>query len=172
MLMLTAWGISQALPDTPLGVMGEVGVLLAWAVSLLVAGVVPFGEVRSLARYARDATRHDSKRGLRARIAKLDGLDAELVDRVVRKKHSPEVVAEHTGMSKDEVMARTVRALRSACGGGEPTESDAKLGHLILVRRPRAERDIGLMTMVHEGADPLDADLLMRAATVASHGRS
>jgi O-antigen/teichoic acid export membrane protein len=163
-LMLAAWGVAQALPDTPLGVVGEVGVLLAWAGSLFVAGVVPFGEVRSLAGYAHAVARHDSKRRLRDRIAKLDGLDAELVDQVVRRRQPPEVVAERSGMSPDEVMAHVVHALRSAANGGEPTEADAQLGHLILTRRPRAERDMGLMTMVHEGADPIDADLLVRAS--------
>ena len=71
-------------------------------------------------------------------------------------------------MSADEVMAYVVHALRSAAGGGEPTEADARLGHLILTRRPRAERDLGLMAMVHEGADPIDADLVVRATAAAS----
>jgi O-antigen/teichoic acid export membrane protein len=172
-LMLGAWGIAQALPDTPLGVVGEVAVLLAWAGSLFAVGVVPFDEVRSLARYAHAVTRHDSKRKLRDRIAKLDGLDAELVDQVVRRRQPPEAVAERSGMSADEVMAHVVHALRSAANGGsgEPTEADAKLGHLILTRRPRAERDMGLMTMVSEGADPIDADLLVRAAEASSPRR-
>jgi O-antigen/teichoic acid export membrane protein len=166
-LMLAAWGISRALPDTPLGVVGEVAVLLAWAGSMFLTGIVPFAEVRSLAGYALHVSRHDSKRQLRARIAKLDGLDAELVDEVVRRRQSPEAVAERAGMSADEVMGRVVHALRSACSGGEPTEADAKLGHLILVRRPRAERDMGLMALAHEGADPIDADLIVRAMAAA-----
>ena len=167
-LMLAAWGISRALPDTALGVVGEVAVLLTWVASLFLARIVPFGEVRSLARYARDTAEKDSKRQLRARIAKLDGLDAALVDQVVRQRRPPEAVAEQAGMSADEVMARVVHALRSAATGGEPTDADAKLGHLILVRRPRAERDMGLIAMVHEGADPIDADLIVRTAAAVS----
>jgi O-antigen/teichoic acid export membrane protein len=171
-LTIVAWGISHTLlPSSVLGVIGEVVVLLAWAAAMFLAGIVPFGEVRSLARYARHATGNESKRRLRARIAELDGTDAELVDQMVRRKHPPETVAERTGMSEDEVMARTVHALRSAAGGGEPTEVDTKLGHLILIRRPRAERDVGLMTMVHEGADPIDADLVVRAAAAATSRR-
>lgn len=171
-LTLAVWGASHLLlPDTPLGVVGEVAMLLLWAAALFPTGLVPFEEVRSFARYARDATGIDSKRRLRERIAALDGVDAELVDQMVRKKRSPEAVAERTGMSEDEVMARTVHALRSACGGGEPTESDAKLGHLILIRRPHAEQHLGLMAIVNEGADPIDADLLMRAvAATTSRG--
>jgi O-antigen/teichoic acid export membrane protein len=173
LLTLAAWGISHLLlPDTPLGVVGEVAMLLLWAVALFLTGLVPFEEVRSLLRYARDATGNESKRRLRARIAALDGVDAELVDQMVRRRRSPEAVAESTGMTADEVMARTIHALRSAAGGGEPTEADAKLGHLILVRRPHAEQHIGLMSMVHEeGADPIDADLVMRAAAAATSRR-
>jgi len=170
-LMLGAWGISQALPDTPLGVVGEVAILLAWAAALFAIGLIPFAEVRSLARYAHDTYQTGSKRHLRARIEQLDGLDAELVDQVVRRRRPPEEVAEQAGMSPDEVMAHVVHALRCAAGGGEPTEADAKLGHLILVRRPRAERDVGLHLVIHEGADPLDADLVMRAAGAAGSGR-
>jgi O-antigen/teichoic acid export membrane protein len=170
-LMLGAWGISQALPNTPLGVVGEVGILLAWAAALFLTGIVPFAEVRSLVHYGRDTFNTGSKRHLRARIAELDGLDAELVDRVVRRRQPPEVVAEQAGMSPDEVMAHVVHALRSAAGGGEPTEVDAKLGHLILVRRPRAERDVGLHLAVYEGADPIDADLIIRAAAATGSAR-
>jgi O-antigen/teichoic acid export membrane protein len=170
-LMLAAWGISQALPDTPLGVVGEVGILLAWAAALFAAGIVPSTEVRALAHYARDTYSSGSKRHLRARIDQLDGLDAELVDQVVRRHRPPELVAEQAGMSSDEVMAHVVHALRSAAGGGDPTEADARLGHLILVRRPRAERDVGLHLAIHEGADPIDADLLMQAAGAAGSRR-
>jgi O-antigen/teichoic acid export membrane protein len=171
-LTFAAWAIAHTLlPDSTLGTIGKVALLLAWAGSLFVAGIVPFEEVRSLLRYARDSAGTDSKRQLRARIAQLDGVDADLVDQMIRQKRSPEAVAERTGMSADEVMARTVHALRSAAGGGEPTESDAKLGHLILIRRPHAEQHLGLMAMVHEGADPIDADLVVRAAAVVSSRR-
>ncbi|HEX6688955.1 MAG TPA: lipopolysaccharide biosynthesis protein [Solirubrobacterales bacterium] len=170
-LMLVAWGISQALPDTPLGVVGELAILLAWAASLFFADVVPFAELRSLVRYGQDTFQTGSKRHLRARIEKLDGLDAELVDRVIRRRQSPEQVAEQAGMSPDEVMAHVVHALRCAAGGGEPTEADAKLGHLILVRRPRAERDVGIHMAVHEGADPIDTDLIVRAVGAAGSRR-
>jgi len=160
-----------ALPDTPAGTVAKGALLFCWAVALVLTGVVPLGEARALARYARDASAVDSKRQLRARIAELDGLDAELVDQVVRRRRPPEEVARQTGMSPDDVMAHVVHALRCAGGGGEPTEADAKLGHLILVRRPRAERDLGLMTMVHEGADPLDADLIVQVTAATSRRR-
>jgi len=172
-LTLAAWGASHLLfPNTPLGVAGEVAALFVWAASLLVTRIVPFSEVRALFDYARHARSNDSKRRLRARIAALDGIDAELVDRVVRRKQPPEVVAEQTGMSADDVMARTVHALRRCCHGGEPTDSDARLGELILVRRPHAERQHGLRAMVAEGADPIDADLIVRAAGAVGSGRS
>lgn len=177
LLLLTAFTVGAAalghwiLPDTPAGVIAKLGLILCWPAALILTKVVPLAEVRALARYARDASGSDSKRRLRARIAQLDGLDAELVDQVVRLRRPPEEVASRTGMSPDEVMAHVVHALRCAGGGGEPTEADAKLGHLILVRRPRAERDIGLMTMVHEGADPIDADLVVRVAGAAAKGR-
>jgi O-antigen/teichoic acid export membrane protein len=171
-LTLGAWAIAHILlPDSTLGTLAKVVLLLAWAGSLFVARIVPFEEVHSLVRYARDSAGTDSKRRLRARIAQLDGVDADLVDQMIRKKRPPEVVAERTGMSADEVMARTVHALRSAAGGGEPTEADARLGHLLLVRRPHAEQHLGLMAIVHEGADPIDADLVVRAAAVVSSRR-
>lgn len=173
-LTVGIWGISHLLlPNGPLGLAGEIVALLIWVVALFLTRIVPFDEVRAFAGYARHARSNDSKRRLREKIAALDGVDAELVDRMVRKKHPPEQVAEQTGMSTDEVMARTVHALRCACGGhGEPAESDARLGHLILVRRPHAERQHGLQQMVHEGADPIDADLLMRAVAAATSRRA
>lgn len=170
-LTLLAWLVSRfLLPDTPLGIVGEVVVLLIWTVALLLTKLVPLDEVRALVRYARHATRNDSKRRLREQIAALDGVDAELVDRVIRRHDPPEAVAARTGMSSDEVMARTIHALRCACGGGEPTEADARLGRLLLLSRPHAERHHGLMAMVAEGADPLDADRISRAAKAATGG--
>ncbi|HEX3174191.1 MAG TPA: lipopolysaccharide biosynthesis protein [Solirubrobacterales bacterium] len=172
LLTLAAWAISHLLfPDTLLGVVGEVAILLLWGAALFLVRIVPFEEVRSLVSYVRDATGIESKRRLRARIAALDGVDAQLVDQLVRQKHAPEDVAARTGLSEDEVMARAVHALRSAAGGGEPTESDAKLGHLLLIRRPHAEQHLGLMAMVNEGADPIDADLVVRAAAAANSRR-
>lgn len=171
-LTMAAWGISHLLfPNTPLGVAGEVAALLIWTASLFLVRIVPFGEVRAFVDYARHARSNDSKRRLRERIAALDGIDAELVDRVVRRKQRPEEVAEQTGLSEDDVLARTVHALRRCCHDGEPTESDARLGELILVRRPHAERQHGLQAMVAEGADPIDADLIVRAAGAAGSRR-
>lgn len=160
------------LPDTVWGTVAKVALFACWVGALMLTRVVPAAEARALLRYARDASGVDSKRRLRARIAELDGLDAELVDQVVRRRVPPEEVATRTGMSPDEVMAHVVHALRCAGGGGEPTEADAKLGHLILIRRPRAERDMGLMAMVHEGADPLDADLIVRVSAAATSRRA
>ena len=172
-LTLTAWLTSRfLLPEIGLGLIAELAVLLLWAVSLFPTGLVPFAEVRALASFARHATSNESKRKLRARIAALDGVDAELVDCIIRRKDPPEQVAEHTGLSEDEVMARTVHALRRAAGGGEPTESDAELGRLILVRRSHAEQHHGLKEMVDDGADPIDADLVMRAAGAATARRA
>jgi O-antigen/teichoic acid export membrane protein len=171
-LTLAVWLVAKwVLPDSVGGTVARLALLLAWAGAVLATGIVPMREMRALARLARDASGVDSRRRLRARIAELDGLDAELVDEVVRRRRPPEVVAERTGMSADEVMAHVVHALRSAAGGGEPTEDDARLGHLILIRRPRAERDLGLMAIVHEGADPIDADLVVRATAAASRRR-
>lgn len=170
---LGAWGVSHLLlPGGTLGLGGEIAVLLAWVALLFVTGIVPLAELRAFAGYARHTTRNDSKRRLRERIAALDGVDAELVDRLIRRKEHPERVAERVGMSEDEAMARAVHALRRCCNGagGEPTDSDAKLGRLVLIPRPHAERQHGLQALVNNGADPLDADLIVRA--VAASGRS
>jgi O-antigen/teichoic acid export membrane protein len=168
-LTLAVWGVSHLLlPGGAIGLAGEVVAFALWAALLFATRIVPFGEVRALAQYARHATRNDSKRRLRARIAELDGVDAELVDRVVRRKQPLEAVAAQTDLSEDEVMARTVHALRCACNGGEPCEFDARLGRLLLIPRPYAERQHGLREMVDEGADPIDADLVMRAAGAAT----
>lgn len=168
-LTLAAWLIARfALPDTPLGVVGEVAVLLGWAVALFLTKLVPFAELRALAQYARHATSNHSKRRLRKRIDELDGTDAELVDRILRKRQPPEEVAAETGVSEDEAMARTVHALRRAAGGGGPTESDTELGRLVLIRRPHAEQQHGLKELVNNGTDPIDADLIKRAAAAAT----
>ena len=169
-LTIAVWGVSHLLlPGGAVGVAGEVTALLAWVGLLFATGIVPFDEVRAFAGYARHARRNDSKRRLRERIAALDGVDAELVDRLVRRKEHPEQVAERVGMSEEEAMSRAVHALRRCCNGdgGEPSESDAELGRLVLVRRPHAERQHGLQELVAAGADPIDADLIVRAAGAA-----
>ena len=86
---------------------------------------------------------------------------------MVRRGQSPEAVAEQMGMSTEEVMAGIVHALRRAACGGEPSEMDARLGELILTPRPHAERHHGLQRRVLDGADPIDADLIVRAAGAA-----
>jgi hypothetical protein len=71
-------------------------------------------------------THNDSKRRLRARIAALDGVDAELVDCVVRRQDPPEQVAEQTGLSEDDVIAEPSRPCavqRAAASRASPTRS-------------------------------------------------
>lgn len=171
-LSLGVWAVAhQLLPDTVLGAAVKAALLLGWVAALVAMRVVPFDEVRGLTRYARDAGGIDSRRRLRERIEALDGLDAILVDEVVRRRHHPELVAERLGISEEEVLACTVQALRTAVGGGEPRETDVALGHLILVKRPRAERDNGVLAMVIEDADPTDADLVRWAAGAARRRR-
>jgi len=163
---------NQLLPDTPVGVALKLVLMLGWAAALLRLGVVPAGEVRGLGRYVRQATGIDNRRHLRERIEALDGIDAVLVEEVVRRRQLPEVVAGRLGMDRDEVLACTVQALRDAAGGGDPADTDVALGELILVSRPRAERDGGVLQMAVEHADPTDADLVKRAAAaVGNSGR-
>lgn len=171
-LSLAVWAIAhQLLPDTAAGTAATVALLAAWAAALAAVRVVPLEEVRGLARYARERSGIDSRRHLRESIDALDGHDAILVDEVVRRRRPPELVAERLGISEEEVLACTVQALRTAAGGGAPRETDVALGELILVERPRAERDTGLIQMVVEDADPTDADLVKRAVAVATSRR-
>jgi O-antigen/teichoic acid export membrane protein len=171
-LTLIVWLISKwLLPDTVGGTIVRMALLLGWAGALLATRIVPMEEVRAVTRLVRDATGIDSRRQLRSRIDDLDGVDALLVDEVVRRKRPPREVAEHTGLREEEVMANTVHVLRRAAGGGDSKETDAELGSLILQPMPRAERDNGLMGMVTNGADPIDADLVKRAAAAASSRR-
>ena len=171
-LTLGVWLLSEwLLPETLFGVAGRVALLLAWGAALPATGVVPMREARALARYARDAAGIDSRRQLRARIAALEGPDAVLVEELVRRCRPPQEVAERAGMSEDEVLAGAVQALRRAGGGGDPQPTDAELGGFLFLPRPRAESDIGLMSMVVRGADPLDADLVKRAAAAARSRR-
>jgi O-antigen/teichoic acid export membrane protein len=168
-LTLLAWLVSKwILPDTVAGSIATAALLLAWLGALLTTGIVPLAEVRALARLVRDASGVDSRRQLRGRIAALQGTDALLVDELVRRRRPPKEVAKHTGLSEEEVMARTVRVLRKAAGGGDAREIDAELGDALLRPGPRSERDLGLMALVTDGADPLDADLVMRAALAAT----
>ncbi|MET0304828.1 MAG: oligosaccharide flippase family protein [Solirubrobacterales bacterium] len=171
-LTVLAWLVSKwVLPDTALGTVATMALLLGWAGALLGAGIVPAAEVRAVGRLVRDASGIDSRRQLRARIAALDGADAQLVDEIVRHKRPPGEVGERLGLSEEEAMARTVHVLRQAAGGGEAKNTDADLGALLLLPIPRAERDNGLMSMVTAGADPLDADLVKRAVAAAGSGR-
>ena len=171
-LTLLAWLISHwVLPDTAIGTAARLLLLVGWGAALLAGGIVPMREVRAVGRLLRDASGIDSRRQLRARLASLDGLDAVLVDQVVRRKRPPQEVAEHTGLAEGEVMASTVQILRRAAGGGEPKDTDDELGTLLIRPMPRSERDTGVMEMVTNGADPLDADLVKRAVGAASRGR-
>jgi O-antigen/teichoic acid export membrane protein len=171
-ISLAVWLIARwVLPDTPLGAALELSLLLAWGWALLAARIVPIAEVRALGRLVRDATGIDSRRQLRERLAGLEGADAVLVEELVRRGRPAREVAERTGLSEEEAMARTVRVLRRAAGGGDAKETDAELGALLLLPMSRAERDNGLMTMVTDGADPIDADLVKRAVGAAKARR-
>lgn len=169
---LAVWSLARwALPDTAVGAVAGIVLLFAWAGALLATRIVPPAEVRAVGRLVRDATGIDSRRRLRARIAALDGTDAVLVDELIRRKRPPQEVAQRTGIAEEELMAKTVHVLREAAGGGDAKGTDAELGSLLLLPRPRAERDNGLMAMVTNGADPIDADLVKRAAGAASARR-
>jgi O-antigen/teichoic acid export membrane protein len=171
-LTLFVWLVSKwVLPDTVAGTIAKVAMLFAWAGALLATRVVPVAEVRAVWRLAHDATGIDSRRRLRARIADLEGVDATLVDELVRCRRPAQEVAERTGLTEEEVLANTVHALRKAAGGSDAKDTDAELGTLLLSPIARSERDNGLMVMVTNGADPLDADLLKRAAAAAASRR-
>jgi O-antigen/teichoic acid export membrane protein len=173
LLTVATWACAHwLLPDTTLGTVGKLALLLAWAGTLLATRIVPLGEVRALTRFAHDSTGEESSRQLRARIGELNGLDAALVDKVLRQGGPPRLVAGEMGMSEEEVLACTVQALRTAAtGGGEPREADVALGELLLVPRPRAERDKRLLELAEDGADPIDVDTIKRAAAVATMRR-
>lgn len=167
-LTLLTWAIADwLLPDDAVGTIAKLLLLLAWAGGVLAAGVVPLSDVRAVARFLRDASGVDSGRRLRARLASLDGVDRALVDQLVRRTLPMHEVAARTGLCEDEAIARAVQVLRLAAGGSEPQATDLELGRLLFVSRPRAERDLGLMAMVQSGADPLDVDLVKRAAAAA-----
>jgi O-antigen/teichoic acid export membrane protein len=156
------------LPDSTLGTIARLTLLLAWAGALLGTRIVPMAEVRAVVRFARDASGVDSRRALRARLGDLEGTDAVLVDELVRRRRSPQEVATRTGLGEKEAMARAVHALRGVAGGGASKETDAELGFLLLRPMSRSERDIGLMNMVTNGTDPIDADLIKRAVGAAT----
>jgi len=171
-LTVLVWLVARwALPDDPAGTVAKLALLLVWTTGLLATRIVPTAEVRAVGRFLRDASGIDSRRELRARLAALDGTDAVLVDEVVRRKRPPQEVAERTGLSEEDVIASTVHVLRRAAGGGEPKDTDSELGILLLRPMSRSERDIGVMSMVAAGADPIDADIVKRAAGVASSRR-
>jgi O-antigen/teichoic acid export membrane protein len=156
------------LPDSTLGTIARLALLLAWAGAMLRTGIVPMAEVRAVARFARDASGVDSKRALRARLGGLEGTDAVLVDELVQRRRPPQEVSKRTGLGEQEAMARAVHALRRVAGGGASRETDAELGFLLLRPMSRSERDLGLMNMVTNGADPIDADLIKRAVGAAT----
>lgn len=168
-LTLAVWLVAkELLPDTPVGTAAKLALLLGWAVGLLAAKIVPMSDVRAVGRFLRDASGIESRHQLRARLAGLEGTDAVLVDELVRRRRPPREAAERTGLSQEEALARTVHVLRRAAGGGEAKQTDAELGSLLLTPMTRSERDVGLMEMVTNGADPIDADLVKRALATAS----
>lgn len=168
-MALATWACAQfLLPDSTLGTAAKLALLVGWAAALLLTRIVPVPEVRALAIFARDSSGEESKHGMRAKLDGLEGLDALLVEEVVRRARHPHEVAERLEMSEHEVLACTVQALREAAGGGEPLYTDVAVGELILVPRPRAERDSGLLEIAAADADPIDADLLKRAAAAAA----
>jgi O-antigen/teichoic acid export membrane protein len=172
-LTLCVWLVTRwLLPDTSLGTVAKLGLLLAWVAALLATRIVPIAEVRAVGRFLRDASGVDSRRELRARLGSLDGTDALLVEQLVRHRRPPDEVAKQAGLGEEEALATAVHALRRAAGGAQARkETDAELGRLLLTPISRSERDIGVMGLVTDGADPLDADLVKRAAGVASRRR-
>jgi O-antigen/teichoic acid export membrane protein len=172
-LTLGVWLLSKwVIPETALGTIARLALLLGWALALLRAGIVPRSDVRAVRRFLRDATGIDSRRQLRDRIAGLEGTDALLVEELVRRRRPPREVAERTGLSEEQALAHTVHVLRRAAGGAEePKDSDAELGALLLTPMSRSERDMGVMQIVTNGADPIDADLVKRALAAAGSRR-
>jgi O-antigen/teichoic acid export membrane protein len=171
-LTLTVWLIAKwLLPDTTVGMIAKLALLLSWTGALLATKIVPMADVRAVGRFLRDASGIDSRRRLRQKIASLDGIDAVLVNEVVRQKRPPQEVAERIGLPEQEVMASTVQVLRKAAGGGDAKETDSELGTLLLRPMTRSERDIGVMNIVTKGGDPIDADLIKRAVVAAGSGR-
>jgi hypothetical protein len=170
-LSLAVWFVAGRLvPDTTAGTALRLVLLLGWAVALFAIRIVPLSDMRAAGRFLRDASGIDSRRELRRRIASLDGTDSVLIDELVRGRRSAGQAAERTGLSEEEAVASTVHLLRRAAGGGEPKESDAALGTLLLLKASRSERDVGIMRMVTDGADPIDIDLIKRAAAAARPG--
>jgi O-antigen/teichoic acid export membrane protein len=171
-LTVVVWLVSTVLPENPLGTAAKLVLLPAWAAALVRMQVVPTADMRAVSRFLRDASGIDSRRQLRARLAALDGTDALLVDDLARRKRPPAEVAERAGLSEEEALATTVQALRRAAGGAEePKDTDAELGALLFEPMTRSERDLQLMEMVTNGADPIDADLVKRAMAAASGQR-
>jgi len=168
-LTVAAWLVSRwLLPETTLGTLARLALLLGWAATLLRIGVVPRSDVHAVGRFLRDASGVDSRRELRARLAGLEGDDALLVEELVRRRRPPSEVADRTGLSEEEALAHAVRVLRRVAGGTEqPKETDARLGAVLLGRMTRSERDMGVMEIVTAGADPIEADLVKRAIAAA-----
>ena len=166
-IMLSAaliWVVGYyAVPNSPLGVGLKALMFFGWLSLVVARGVVPLDDVRSIFRYARDTSASESKRQLRRRLAQLDGRNAELVQELIVKGVSLDEVSRVAGLSKEEVLALTIHALRTAAIGGDPQQTDVELGQAILIPRPTAERDHMVMELVGNGADPVETDLIVRA---------
>jgi O-antigen/teichoic acid export membrane protein len=91
--------------------------------------------------------------------------DYAVIALLIRGRRPLAEVAHAAGVDEDEMRRRLVEALRRCTDLGGPREQDEMLADYLLMRTAFAEQEAAAREMFADGVDPLDADVLSRAAT-------
>jgi hypothetical protein len=166
LLFAVGWlGLAKLLGPEELGaaqVAVDVLALLAYPLALGLSSIVPKRHIVSALRVLRVGFGPRWATRVRARLTHEDHAVIELL---LRQNRSVDEVARARGIGEDHVRMRLVEALRRCSDLGRSREGDELLGDYLLMRGAFAEREAAARAMFANGVDPLDADVLVHAAT-------
>jgi O-antigen/teichoic acid export membrane protein len=149
---------------TPLSILIQCAIVLAYLALLAVAGVLPVGAIRLQARELRK-DHAPSRRQLRRRVRELTPLDSALMRSLLRDKRPVEMLASEREESETELLARFLVITRSMSDvDGEPP-LNWRVGRYLMFTGPYGERDAMARRLVVQGADPLVLDRLEQVTT-------
>jgi len=150
---------AAALPKAAFG--EDVAAFLAFPVLLVVLGVIPRKDLRSLHAAGRFLVPvRTEQRELAARLMRLSPERYTVLRLVTHDRHSLDEVTEMTGTPKEAVLSRFMAALRELAGLEPSSEADPRVADYLLSPQPVAERDQLARRLWSGGADPLELDAL------------
>jgi O-antigen/teichoic acid export membrane protein len=158
------WGLYWAFGGSDLS--RQLGValvsILAFPALLVITGVLPRSEMKTLRGVMRSAfDRRSSRAASSEMLERVPASQRILLDRVFDRGSVDESLAAELGMDTSEVHRDFVRILREAGEVGEPREVDAKIGAYLLNEGPVVHIDaIGSRLRTGDEVNPVELDAL------------